>query len=70
MTAPNYRKESTALLFVDSGNNFLSEDGKVWQGLKPTAEEVGLLANLKTIGQAVRRAGTRVFVVPHRPLAT
>ncbi|MCI0431076.1 MAG: cysteine hydrolase [Rhodospirillales bacterium] len=30
------------------------------------AEEVGLIANLKTIDWAVRSAGMRVFFVPHR----
>ena len=66
MSQPNYRKESTALLFVDPYNDFLSEGGKVWPRIKEIAEEVGLIANLKAIDQAVRTAGMRVITVPHR----
>jgi len=64
MAKPDYRKDSTALLFVDPHSDFLSEDGRIWQRLKPIAEETGLLGNLKTIGRAMRRAGMRVFIVP------
>jgi nicotinamidase-related amidase len=63
---PIYKKESTALLFVDPYNDFLSEGGKVWPRIKPIAEEVGLIDNLKAIDRAVRDAGMRVFIAPHR----
>ncbi len=66
MSLPTYTRESTALLFVDPYNDFLSEGGKIWPRIKPIAEEVGLLANLKSIVGAVRSAGLRVFVAPHR----
>jgi nicotinamidase-related amidase len=66
MSLPAYVRASTALLFVDPYNDFLSEGGKVWPRIKSVAEEVGLLANLKSIVGAVRSAGLRVFVAPHR----
>jgi nicotinamidase-related amidase len=66
MAQPAYNEASTALLFVDPYNDFLSEGGKIWPRVKAVAEEVGLIDNLKTISQAVRRAGMRVFIVPHR----
>ncbi|MBV8681447.1 MAG: cysteine hydrolase [Caulobacteraceae bacterium] len=61
-----YPVDSTALLLVDPYNDFLSEGGKIWPRIKPVAEEVGLIANLKTIDNAVRLAGMRVFIAPHR----
>lgn len=62
----NYSKETTALLFVDPYNDFLSEGGKIWDRIKPIAEQVRLIENLKAIDAAVRRAGIRVFIAPHR----
>jgi nicotinamidase-related amidase len=65
MTHDNYTKERTALLFVDPYNDFLSEGGKLWPLLEAVAREVGLLDNLRTITAAVRKAGIRMFIVPH-----
>jgi nicotinamidase-related amidase len=66
MVAPAYPPNRTALLFVDPYNDFLSDGGKLWPRVKEVAEEVGLLANLRTILAAVRSAGIQVFIVPHR----
>ncbi|QCP53121.1 cysteine hydrolase [Trinickia violacea] len=66
MSNVTYDAKSTALLFVDPYNDFLSEGGKVWPFIKDIAEEVGLLDNLRTINKAVRDAGIQVVVVPHR----
>jgi nicotinamidase-related amidase len=66
MALPTYAKESTALLFVDPYNDFLSEGGKIWPRIQPVAEEVGLIANLKAITHAIRNADIRVFIAPHR----
>lgn len=66
MPHPTYEKQSTALLFVDPYNDFLSEGGKIWPRVKAVAEEIGLIDNLKSINHAVRQAGMRVFIVPHR----
>jgi nicotinamidase-related amidase len=66
MSQTLYDKSSTALLFVDPYNDFLSEGGKIWPRVKAVAEEVSLLDNLRRINEAVRRAGLKVFIVPHR----
>jgi nicotinamidase-related amidase len=66
MTAPPYDRAVTALLLVDPYNDFLSEGGKVWPRVKGIAVEVGLLDNLRAIRDAVRRAGIKIFIVPHR----
>jgi nicotinamidase-related amidase len=61
-----YKISSTGLLFVDPYNDFLSENGKIWPRIKAVAEEVCLIDNLKSVDRAVRSAGMRVFIVPHR----
>jgi nicotinamidase-related amidase len=66
MTAPRYENNRTGLLLVDPYNDFLAEGGKVWPRLKDVAEHVGLLDNLRAIGAAVRTAGIKAFIVPHR----
>lgn len=66
MTGPTYDKATTALLLVDPYNDFLSEGGKVWPRVKEIALEVGLLDNLRAIHRTMRRAGMRIFIVPHR----
>lgn len=66
MSASEYRRERTGLLVVDPYNDFLSEGGLIWPRLKEVADEVGLLENLRAIYAAVRTAGIRIFIVPHR----
>jgi nicotinamidase-related amidase len=66
MSTNEYQRDATALLLVDPYNDFLSEGGKIWPRLKDVALEVGLLDNLRTIHSAVRAAGIRIFIVPHR----
>jgi nicotinamidase-related amidase len=66
MSAPEYSREATALLFVDPYNDFLADGGLVWPRLKGVAEEIGLLDNLRAVQKAVRAAGIRIFIVPHR----
>ena len=65
MTHDCYTKERSALLFVDPYNDFLSDGGKLWPLVEGIAKEVGLLDNLRTITAAVRKAGIRIFIVPH-----
>ena len=60
-----YTKDRTALLFVDPYNDFLSEGGKLWPLVESVAREVGLLDNLRTVTAAIRKAGIRIFFVPH-----
>lgn len=66
MIASEYDRATTALLFIDPYNDFLSEGGLAWPRLKAVAAEVNLLENLRTIHAAVRSAGMRIFIVPHR----
>lgn len=66
MVDGSYPRDRTALLFVDPYNDFLSEGGKFWPLVEGVANEVGLLGNLRTITAAIRKAGIRVFIVPHR----
>jgi nicotinamidase-related amidase len=65
MTHDSYTKERTALLFVDPYNDFLSDGGKLWPLVESVAKEVGLLDNLRNITAAIRKAGIRIFIVPH-----
>jgi len=62
----HYDPRKTALLFIDPYNDFLSEGGKLWPAIKPIAEEVKLLDNLRAIQGAVRSAGIQKIIVPHR----
>ena len=66
MSSITYEAKSSALLFVDPYNDFLSDGGKVWPFIKDVAGEVGLLDNLRIINRAVRSAGVQVMYVPHR----
>ncbi|NYT41443.1 cysteine hydrolase [Sphingomonas sp. R-74633] len=66
MSRPTYVRETTALLLVDPYNDFLADGGKVWPRVQAVAEEVNLIANLKAIDAAVRKAGIQVVIAPHR----
>jgi nicotinamidase-related amidase len=66
MSQPAYARTTTALIFVDPYNDFLAEGGKIWPRIKPVADAVGLVANLKSIMGAARRARMRIFIAPHR----
>jgi len=66
MALPTYARASTALLFIDPYNDFLSEGGKAWPRVGPIAEQIGLLDNLRAIVKAIRDAEIRVFIAPHR----
>jgi nicotinamidase-related amidase len=61
-----YQHDQTALLFIDPYNDFLSEGGKIWPRVKEVAEANHLLDNLRAIVKAVRGAGIKVFIVPHK----
>ena len=66
MSQAAYPLDRTAYLLVDPYNDFLSEGGKVHPLIKPIAEEVGLLDNLRALDRAVRARGIPVVLVPHR----
>jgi len=58
-------RQDTGLLLVDPYNDFLSEGGKLTGLARPVADRLGTLANLRAVVGAARRAGIRVFYVPH-----
>ena len=61
-----YAPDTTGLVLVDPYNDFLGEGGKVWPRLKDVAETVGTNKHLRELVQAVRGAGIRMFIAPHR----
>ena len=65
MTDQAYSSSDTALLIVDPYNDFMSEGGKLFQAIKPTADSSGLFDNMRKIIPAFRAGGMKVFIVPH-----
>ncbi len=65
MTTTPYLTDRTALLMVDPYNDFMSEGGKLYDAIKPTADASGMFGNLRKILPAVRAAGIQVIIVPH-----
>ena len=66
MSHSTYPAERTALLLVDPYNDFLSDGGKLFPMIKQVAHDVRLLDNLRALVSGARKAGIRVFYVPHR----
>jgi nicotinamidase-related amidase len=64
MHTVDYSREKTGLLLVDPYNDFLSTKGKFWPRTREVAEEVNLLTNLKSVVDAARQTGVRIFIVP------
>jgi nicotinamidase-related amidase len=62
----NYPVSRTALLIVDTYNDFLSDAGKLWPKIRAVAKSNGLIANLCALVTAARRLGVVVVYVPHR----
>ena len=62
-----YPAERTALIVVDAKNDFISEGGKAWPGLRDVCEEVGTVRNMKRVLDAARAAG---LLVVHAPMET
>lgn len=57
----------TALVVIDATNDFISEGGKAWPGLRSVLDEVGTVANMKRVLDAARAAGIQVV---HAPMET
>jgi nicotinamidase-related amidase len=60
-----YPADRTALLIVDPYNDFMSEGGKLYEAIRPTAEASGMFGNLRKLIPAIRRLGMQVVIVPH-----
>jgi len=61
----SYPADRTALLIVDPYNDFMTEGGKLYNMIKPTADASGMFGNMRKIIPAARAAGLKVFIVPH-----
>jgi nicotinamidase-related amidase len=59
-------KEITALLVIDPYNDFISEGGKVWERVKTVGEANQCVPHMIQVLTAARKAGLRIFYVPHR----
>ncbi|WP_218147136.1 isochorismatase family cysteine hydrolase [Paenibacillus sp. CF384] len=60
-----YDSTTTGLLLVDPYNDFLAPEGKIYPRTKEISDSVNLLDHLRAIVAAARKAGIRVFFVPH-----
>jgi nicotinamidase-related amidase len=65
MTTETYAAKRTGLLIVDPYNDFMSEGGKLYEAIKPTADASGMFDNLRKIIPAARAAKIQIFIVPH-----
>lgn len=63
--AASYDPKHTGLLIVDPYNDFMSEGGKLYAAIKPTADASGMFGNLRKIIPTARALGIQVFIVPH-----
>jgi nicotinamidase-related amidase len=60
------REGRTAVLLIDTFNDFLSEGGKLWPIIEANARRVGLLDNLRRVVRAARNHAIPLVFVPHR----
>jgi len=65
MAEKTYVADRTALLIVDPYNDFMTEGGKLYNAIKPTADASGMFDNLRKIIPKVRSSKIKVFIVPH-----
>ena len=61
-----YPRSSTAVLMIDPFNDFISENGKLWDRVKAVAEEVNLVPNLKRLAEGARAKDVQIVYTPHR----
>jgi ureidoacrylate peracid hydrolase len=60
-----FDKEITALLVIDPYNDFISEEGKLWDRLKTVAEANDCVPHMLQILNEARKAGLRVLYALH-----
>ncbi|CAG9166552.1 cysteine hydrolase [Cupriavidus pampae] len=65
MSNQSYIASQTALLMVDPYNDFMTEGGKLYELIRPTAAASGMFDNLRKLIPAIRAAGIQIFVLPH-----
>jgi len=60
-----YEKDLTAVIVIDPYNDFISENGKIWNRIKAVAEANNCVPNMLQVLTAARQAGLRVFYALH-----
>jgi len=60
-----YDKEITALLVIDPYNDFITEEGKLWERLKAVAEANDCVPHMLQALIAARKAGLRIYYALH-----
>ncbi|WP_076382452.1 isochorismatase family cysteine hydrolase [Filimonas lacunae] len=65
MNPINYPRDKSALVLVDVLNDFLAEDGKLHEQIKPMVDKMDLKANLERLLAGTRSAGIPVVYAPH-----
>lgn len=60
-----YEADKTGIILIDPYNDFISEGGKLWDKVKPVADEVNFLSNLSQIITKARETKMQIFFVPH-----
>jgi nicotinamidase-related amidase len=65
MARVTYDKQITALLVIDPYNDFISEEGKLWDRLKAVAEANQCVPNMLRVLNAARKTTLRVFYALH-----
>lgn len=65
MNAHPFDREITALIVIDSYNDFISEGGKVWGRIRAVAEANKCVPHMLEVLKAVREAKMRIFYAPH-----
>ncbi|EPR14780.1 MULTISPECIES: isochorismatase family protein [Sphingobium] len=59
------RRQSTALVFTDLHNDFLSPDGKAYGLIQESLERNNTAENIESLLRAAKKVGMKVFVSPH-----
>jgi len=65
MANVNFDRDITALLVIDTYNDFISEGGKIWDRIRAVAEANGCISHMLHVLNAARQAGLRVFYALH-----
>lgn len=60
-----YPKSKTALILIDVLNDFLAEEGKVHDQIKPMLDNLDLINKLKHLLEGARKAGITIIYAPH-----
>src|SRR5215467_5016428 len=60
-----FEKETTGLLMIDPYNDFISQGGKIWNGIKSVAEANDCIPHMLQVLTVARKVGVRVFYAMH-----